>query len=491
LSRLKPSPVPPKPDPRREPEGLVAGDIVAQRYRLEEVVGRGGMGQVWAAYDRKLGRQVALKIVDLDRSEASSARARFAREAALSQQLRGPSFVEVYDQGSMGNQAFLVMELLIGETLHQRLHRVGTLPPDELLQVVRSVAGCLRLAHTLQIVHRDLKPGNVFFARVVKGRSGVRSKSDADEIVKLIDFGIAKDSWDDARLTRPGLLLGSTFYMSPEQIRSGHDVDARTDLWALAVIMYRALTGQRPFSGAPADAMAKILARDPAVPSSLNPMLSPSIDDFFRKALEKDPSRRFQSIDELVDAYTAALRGRADDEPISADGSSVLAAIERLGPLPSSKPPVPETPPRSVHPPRLVAPAVARLRLVPPPPRAAELASDAAVEPMLTPCESAPPQARAEPDATEPPSLPSAWLRARRRITSRPPKRAAEASGLLYAPISVPWARRLGAVAIVAVAALLVLALYAWASTLGWSTGGARGGGSTLGRGSTLGLSTP
>jgi serine/threonine-protein kinase len=482
--------VPPKPDPRREPEGLVAGDLVAQRYRLEQVVGRGGMGQVWSAYDKKLGRQVALKIVDLDRSEASSARGRFAREAALSQQLRGPSFVEVYDQGLVGNQAYLVMELLVGETLHERLHRVGTMSPFELLPVLRSIASCLRLAHTLQIVHRDLKPGNVFFARVVKGRSGVRPKSDADEIVKLIDFGIAKDSWDDARLTRPGLLLGSTFYMSPEQIRSGHDVDARTDLWALAVLMYRALTGVRPFSGAPADAMAKILAQDPAVPSSVNPALSPAIDGFFSKALEKDPARRFQSIDELVDAYTDALRGGLDDEPISADTSSVLAAIERLGPLPSSRPPAPSAPAHSVHPPRLVAPRVATLRLVAPPPRAAELASDAASEARRTPHEPAPPVAVPEPDATEPdgtepPSLPSAWLRARRRVSSRPPKRASEVSKPRSSPSLRTGARWLGAVAIVALVAMFVLALCASAGALGWSRGGAPG------RGNAPGASAP
>ncbi len=433
MSRLKPSPGPTRPDPRREPEGLVAGDIVSERYRLDEIVGKGGMGQVWSAYDKKLGQRVALKIVDLERSESGSAKGRFAREAALSRQLRGPCFVEVYDQGMVGNQAYLVMELLVGETLHERLHRVGTMSPDEVLALLRAIAGALRLAHTLQIVHRDLKPGNVYFARVMKGRSGVQPKGGGDEVVKLIDFGIAKDSWDDARLTRPGLLLGSTFYMSPEQIRSGRDVDARTDLWALAVIMYRALTGERPFSGAAADAMAKILARDPAPPSSVNPALSPTIDAFFARALEKDAARRFQTIDELVDAYVEALRGGADDEPISADGSSVLAAIERLGPLPSSKPPEPE------------------VVVVSPEPE---------LEPRLD-------EAPRELAPAEPESLPSAWLRARRRLSARPPKRADDAS-LSPSRGPSPALRWLGAFALVAMVALLVLALYASGGALGW-----------------------
>jgi eukaryotic-like serine/threonine-protein kinase len=371
------------------------------------------MGEVWAAYDRKLARPVALKLVDLDGVDPEASKRRFVREAELSRQLRGPSFVEVYDQGWAGPRAFLVMELLEGETLHQRLTRVGTMSPEEALVVLRSVGACLRLAHTLQIVHRDLKPGNIFFAKTKSAQSGVRAVDGRAEIVKLLDFGIAKDAWDDARLTRPGVMLGSAFYMSPEQVRSGRDVDARADLWALSVILFRALTGQRPFGGAAAEALAKILSDDPPRASSLLPSLGTAFDSFFEKALDKEPSLRFQTIDDLLDGFVAAMQDQ-EREVAEADGSSVLAAIERLGV--SSRPPRPKPP---VVPPPLPSPSE--------PPTVITPSSD-----ELIPVE-----------IVDAPSLPSTWL-LDRRVTSRPPRRQRTASkrwlvllGLLLLCVSV------------------------------------------------------
>ncbi len=357
------------------------------------------MGQVWSAFDRKLTRRVAIKIIELDGVEPAASKSRFEREAELSRQLRGPSFVEVYDQGWTGPRAFLVMELLEGETLHERLSRVGIMAPEEALVVLRSVGTCLRLAHTLQIVHRDLKPGNIFFAKTKSGQSGVQALDGRDEIVKLLDFGIAKDAWDDARLTRPGVLLGSAFYMSPEQVRSGRDVDARADLWALSVILFRALVGQRPFGGGAAEALAKILTDDPPAPSSLQPSLGASFDLFFKKALDKEPSRRFQSIDDLIDGFVAAMHGH-EPQAADSDGSSVLAAIERLG---LSSPPPPRPKLRAVPPP-LPTPSEAPTVMTP---RADELSPIELPEPSV--------------DA---PSLPSTWL-FDRRVTSRPPRRRA------------------------------------------------------------------
>jgi serine/threonine-protein kinase len=343
VSRLSRSPRPARPDPRREPDGPSAGDLVADRYRLEALVGKGGMGQVWAAFDSKLSRKVAVKIVDLDGVDPVASRSRFEREAELSRQLRGPSFVEVYDQGWADRRAYLVMELLEGETLHQRLTRVGVMSPEDALVVLRSVGACLRLAHTLQIVHRDLKPGNIFFAKAKSGQSGVQAVDGRAEIVKLLDFGIAKDAWDGARLTKPGVMLGSAFYMSPEQVRSGRDVDARADLWALSVILFRALTGERPFGGAAADALAKILAEAPPSPSALRPALGTSFDPFFEKALDKDPAWRFQSIDELLDGFLEAMH-RQDHEAADAEADSALAALDRVG-APPPRPTLRAVPP--------------------------------------------------------------------------------------------------------------------------------------------------
>ncbi len=333
MARLRRS-TPPARDSRREPEGLSSGCVIADRYLLEDVIARGGMGAVWSGFDREQHRRVAVKVISLEGSEGVEA-GRFKREAEISQQLRGPSFVEVYDHGIIDNEAYLVMELLEGETLHERLRRVGTLTTDESMHLLRSVASCLRLAHTLQIVHRDLKPGNVFFARSKPGKSGVISIDGKCEVVKLFDFGIAKNAWDDSRLTRPGMLLGSAFYMSPEQIRSGRDVDARSDLWSLGVILFRALTGARPFPGAAPEALAHILHDEPPTVRSLNPSLPAGLEGFFRKALDKEVLRRFQTIDDMLDGFAAALRGESLSDRAS-DGSSVLAAIERLG---ASNPP--------------------------------------------------------------------------------------------------------------------------------------------------------
>jgi serine/threonine-protein kinase len=250
----------------------------------------------------------------------------------------------------------------------------------------------LRLAHTLQIVHRDLKPGNIFFAKTKSGQSGVQAVDGRGEIVKLLDFGIAKDAWDDARLTRPGVMLGSAFYMSPEQVRSGRDVDARADLWALSVILFRALTGQRPFGGAAAEALAKILSDAPPSPSSLRPSLGASFDSFFAKALDKEPASRFQTVDDLIDGFVAAMDGGA---PASSEDEvdSVLAAIEDLDAV-------------SPRPPR------AELRAVPPP-----LPTPSEPPTVITPCA----DELIPIELVDDPPLPSTGL-SDRRPSSLPPR---------------------------------------------------------------------
>jgi serine/threonine protein kinase len=280
--------------------------VIADRYLLEEEIARGGMGAVWAGFDREQHRRVAIKVIALDGGDGVEA-GRFKREAEISQQLRGPSFVEVYDHGIVENEAYLVMELLKGETLHERLRRVGTLTTDEAMVLLRSVASCLRLAHTLQIVHRDLKPGNVFFAQAKPGKSGVISLDGKNEVVKLFDFGIAKNAWDDSRLTRPGMLLGSAFYMSPEQIRSGRDVDARSDLWSLGVILFRALTGARPFPGAAPEALAHILHDEPPGVRSLNPSLPVGLRVVLQKGAQQRGARALSD----RRRHARCLRGRA------------------------------------------------------------------------------------------------------------------------------------------------------------------------------------
>jgi serine/threonine-protein kinase len=418
LTKLKALPPVKRHDPRREPEGLVSGDLVGDRYRLEDVLGRGGMGEVWSAFDRKLGRRVAVKVVTF-RGRERAERGRFTREAQISRQLRGPSFVEVYDHGFVGDQAYLVMELLDGETLQQRLSRVRTLSLEQSVQLVRGVAVSLRLAHTLQIVHRDLKPANIYFARSTAARSGVQTLDGSREIIKLFDFGIAKDAWDDTRLTRPGTMLGSAHYMSPEQIRCGRDVDARSDLWSLAVIVFRSLTGERPFSGAAPDALAHILNDEPPSICSIDPTLPRALEPFFKKAFAKEAILRFQTVDELAQAYAAATRGEAIDLP--EDGSSVLEAIDRLGVTsrPPAKRPGPPPLPQALPPapPPAPPPALAAARPLDEIDVDVDFDADVDAEPSLS-------SADAEPERRDlsvvGPSIPSPWRQGRTPTPLRP-----------------------------------------------------------------------
>lgn len=321
-----------------------AKPIVAGRYRLESPIAKGGMGEVWAAYDLTLGRRIALKLVEFREGSLDDTRARFQREIALSRQLRGPAFPEVFAHGTYasqerGERAFLAMELLDGETLQERLKRVGKMSTDEALAFLEGVGAALRVAHSLMIVHRDLKPSNIFFARIRPGSSGTRPRDGRSEIVKLLDFGIAKDAWDDARLTRPGVVMGSAHYMSPEQIRSGADVDVRSDLFSLGTLLYRALTGDRPFEGSAAQALASILHDTPRAATKARSDLPRELDAFFAKALAKDPGRRFQTVDELLEAFRGALGSSRRSEPrssyIDVDWSDDVVTIAPP-PLPST-----------------------------------------------------------------------------------------------------------------------------------------------------------
>lgn len=265
------------------------GQLVAERYRLERLVGEGGMSRVFAAYDTLEERQVALKLVSFDRGERAQLEARFKREIEVAMQLRGAPFVTVHDHGLRADCAYIAMDLLIGESLQARLGRVGKLDLFATLSMLRGVARGLAVAHELCIVHRDLKPSNVFFA-----------SDDASEVVRLLDFGIAKDLWTSSKLTQAGVMLGSPHYVSPEQAKCA-DLDHRSDLWSLGVILYRCLTGQRPFDGQLSTLVVRIVTEKHTPPSRLA-VLPPSVDAFFERALAKRPDDRFQDLRSMVEA---------------------------------------------------------------------------------------------------------------------------------------------------------------------------------------------
>ncbi|MGK4000032.1 protein kinase domain-containing protein [Sorangium sp. So ce1024] len=272
---------------------IAPGSIVGGKYRIERPLSEGGMGSVWMARHVTLGSLVAVKFMAPALATVPSFVARFEREARIAASLQSPHVVHVQDHGIDGGHPYIVMELLRGEDLDNRLRRVRRLSLPDATRILMQAGKALRRAHEARLVHRDLKPGNIFLARV-----------EDEEIVKILDFGIAKDvgSRPMTEVTRTGEVLGSPYYMSPEQVRGDRDVDHRSDLWSLAVILFRAITGELPFPGDELGAvLAKILVDPLPRPTQVAPDLPRAIDTFFARALEREPARRFQSVNEMLD----------------------------------------------------------------------------------------------------------------------------------------------------------------------------------------------
>ena len=279
---------------------LEQGAVIAGKYRLDKPLARGGMGAVWVARHLQLDVDVAVKLMTPEYASSPEARMRFEREARASARLRSPYVVHMVDYGSAENGAlFLVMELLQGEDLDARLRRTGRLTPAGAASLVDQVCKALECAHEAGLVHRDLKPANLFLAR--HGR---------EETVKVLDFGIAKAMGPApaAAATRTGTLLGSPHYMSPEQVRRSKDVDPRSDLWSLGVILFQCLTGRVPFAGDElGDVLVAICADDIPRASQISPDLGPEIDRFLSRALTRNPDQRFQSAREMAEAFARAV----------------------------------------------------------------------------------------------------------------------------------------------------------------------------------------
>lgn len=278
--------------------------LVAGRFRLERELGRGGMGAVWLARHVELGVPCAIKFILV--AHRADARARFDREAKAAAQLRSPHVVQILDYGTWQGIPYLAMEFLDGEDLRHRLDRVGRLAPGELLPLMDQIARGLSKAHQAGIVHRDLKPDNIFLAR-----------DDDRDLVKLLDFGVAKVASTEAGAglaTQTGVMLGTPYYMSPEQGQGNKQLDHRSDLFSLAVITYEALVGRRPFdSDALGDLLMRIMVHPLPVPSAAAPWLGPGFDQWWLRAAARDPGERFQSVAELVAALAQALGGPARD----------------------------------------------------------------------------------------------------------------------------------------------------------------------------------
>jgi serine/threonine-protein kinase len=270
-------------------------------YEIVSALGAGGMGEVYKARDARLDRTVAIKVLPPELAADPDRRARFEREARAIAALSHPHICTIFDVGRDNGTDYLVMELLEGETLAERLGRAKArpLPVADVLRYAIEIADALDKAHRAGIVHRDLKPANVMI-----------TKSGA----KLLDFGLAKLKGPAVPMsmtaieqatttggpkTASGTILGTVHYMSPEQVE-GREADARSDIWALGVVIYEMATGSRPFGGeSAASIIGSILKDTPPLPSSRQPLAPASLDHLVAKCLDKDPDERWQNVGDV------------------------------------------------------------------------------------------------------------------------------------------------------------------------------------------------
>lgn len=272
---------------------LLAEGVELGPYKVVRLLGRGGMGAVYEATHRTLGKRVAIKTLLPEFAVRADLRARFVREGQAASKIRHPNVVDVYDVGVQGDTPYLIMEFLEGEDLGKLLGREGALDIGRAADIMIPALCALAAAHSLGVIHRDLKPDNIFLAA---GRGGAVDP-------KLVDFGISKLVEDESAsgLTGTSALMGTPHYMSPEQAQSAKTTDARSDQFSAAVILYQAVVGQRPFSG---DALYAILAAIVAgnfpKPTSIKAELPVEIDELILRAMSRAPADRFPDVRHLA-----------------------------------------------------------------------------------------------------------------------------------------------------------------------------------------------
>jgi len=290
-----------KPDLR----GDLVGVEIGGKYRIKALLGQGGMGAVYEAEHLSIGRVVAVKVLHPKHAQQADAVARLRHEARVAGNIGHPNICETYDLGRLEDGSpYLVMERLVGETLDQRIKREGALPERDIIDVMMQVISALGAAHDKGIIHRDLKPENVFLMR----RPG------SPPVAKLLDFGISKAIHEnrDADLTMPGIVMGTPYYMAPEQARGDRGLDHRVDIWAAGVILYEALSGRRPFVARNYNALlVQILTSKHRPLSEVRPGVNATVERIVDKALAKMREDRFQTAAE----FRETLRRFIEPEP--------------------------------------------------------------------------------------------------------------------------------------------------------------------------------
>jgi serine/threonine protein kinase len=290
------------------------------RYRLIELLGRGGMGEVWRAHDTVTDRVVAIKVLPAHLSQDEDFQRRFRREAHAAARLDTPHVVPIHDYGEIDGRLFVSMRLIKGRDLDTVLAE-GPLDPARAVRIIDQVAKALHAAHEVGLLHRDIKPSNILL--------------DGDDFAYLIDFGIAR-AVDETRMTKSGFMIGTFDYIAPERLGTGVEEDARADIYSLACVLYEALTGRPPFAR---DTMAGLVAAHlntpPPRPSTTQPDVPAGFDAVIAKGMAKGPDQRYATAIELANAARDAIT-----VPIQrpTPGPSTLPATEQALPEPPASP---------------------------------------------------------------------------------------------------------------------------------------------------------
>jgi len=324
--------------PAKHEQMPLPGRLLAGRFRFERLLGEGGMGSVWAAQNVLVRKAVAIKLMRPEFSSNPAILGRFRNEATAAGQIGSPHICDILDFGQSQLGPYIVMELMRGRALSELIEQSGRLDPGLAVIIVRQTLEGLDAAHRVGIIHRDLKPENIFLSEPAPGRL----------LVKLMDFGISKftQAASESGRTGVGVLMGTPEYMSPEQSQGAANVDERTDLWAIGLILYKALSGVDAFAGPTVAAtLVAIATRDPPPLGDLLPGLHPGLIEIIRRCTAKEPSHRFSSARELSDAL--------------APYESLSALLPPLGPSPAGPGPMTTPPLTSAPAPLTTAPPLA------------------------------------------------------------------------------------------------------------------------------------
>lgn len=297
---------------------MLVGKRISGRYKILEVIGGGGMSNVYLAHDMILDRDVAMKILHYNFSNEQEMHRRFQREALSATSLTHPNIVSIYDVGEDGDMHYLVMEYVKGQTLKQYIQKYAPLSPTKCVNIMKQLTSAIAHAHQNQIIHRDIKPQNILM--------------DESEKVKITDFGIAM-ALEDTSFTRTNSVLGTVHYLSPEQARGG-TATKKSDIYSLGIVLYELLTGELPFSGESAVAIAlKHLQSETPSVKSIVPSIPQSLENVVLKATAKDPNHRYSSVEEMREDLETVLSDERSHEakfnpPIDDDVTKLIPIIK-------------------------------------------------------------------------------------------------------------------------------------------------------------------